>query len=774
MNTPLGIIIVLAPFLGSLSVDAQYQKFGSKGRCPELSQRSPYECEGQVANCWSPGVPDLDCPGNGLCCDNGCVAKCLDYDPAPLRKPASYPKPLKKHHVPAKQYPKPAPQHKEALHHFPKRTAQKVYPLHPHLARGSPEQNTNCPAVTRKAQHECHGRTTHRCWSPGHPDTDCTGNGFCCFDGCANTCLRDNYQPPPPVRTTKRPSNPCHPSPCGPGTTCTVNGNGDPVCQCVGNLVPKPDTITGCGPECVIDPDCGYGLVCRSQQCVLKPDPCSPSPCGPGTTCRNDGNGNAICECQLGLIPKPDTITGCGPECDTDYDCSRGYICQSHKCVPKPDPCNPSPCGPRTTCTANHLGNPVCNCQPGFVPKPDTITGCGYECTKDAECYHKPGTVCMDYKCVPRADPCYPSPCGPGAYCLEGPKGNAICECEQGLIPKPDTVTGCGPQCVIDDDCPIGYVCQYNKCIERPDPCDPSPCGQGTSCEVDRNSNAICKCLPGLVPMADTIEGCGPECTVDPDCYHTFGSDYVCENQRCVEKADPCNPTPCGPGTSCEPNSRGFPICKCLGRLIPQPDTITGCGPECVVDPDCPAGYRCEYEQCVEKPDPCNPNPCGMMAICTPKGYDDYHCECPRGRFGDGFISCQQGECLKDADCPNDKACMDYFCISPCLMNSTCSAQDFCKVINHISVCGSNQGPPPEGRTPVVIGGRYNPVQPRPESRTNIVIGGQYSGSQRGSSSNCVGRRCGFSEGPRPSIVEARRRSHAGRPRVIGAQFNKK
>lgn len=113
-----------------------------------------------------------------------------------------------------------------------------------------------------------------------------------------------------------------------------------------------------------------------------------------------------------------------------------------------------------------------------------------------------------------------------------------------------------------------------------------------------------------------------------------------------------------------------------------------------------------------------------------------------------------QGECLKDEDCPNDKACMDYFCINPCLMNSTCSAQDFCKVINHISVCGSNQGPQPEARTPVVIGGRYNPVQPRPESRTNIVIGGQYSGSQRGTFSNCVGRRCGASEGP--SIVEAR------------------
>merc|ERR1712212_237812 len=26
------------------------------------------------------------------------------------------------------------------------------------------------------------------CWSPGQPDTDCPGNGICCFDGCSNRC----------------------------------------------------------------------------------------------------------------------------------------------------------------------------------------------------------------------------------------------------------------------------------------------------------------------------------------------------------------------------------------------------------------------------------------------------------------------------------------------------------------------------------------------------------------------------------------------------------
>ena len=66
----------------------------------------------------------------------------------------------------------------------------------------------------------------------------------------------------------------------------------------------------GCGPECVIDPDCEYGLVCRDQRCIERPDPCVPSPCGPGTTCTANSEGNPICRCLPGLVPKPDTITG--------------------------------------------------------------------------------------------------------------------------------------------------------------------------------------------------------------------------------------------------------------------------------------------------------------------------------------------------------------------------------------------------------------------------------------------------------------------------------
>ena len=34
-------------------------------------------CSGNVkSTCWSPGVNDVDCPGHGLCCFDGCANTC--------------------------------------------------------------------------------------------------------------------------------------------------------------------------------------------------------------------------------------------------------------------------------------------------------------------------------------------------------------------------------------------------------------------------------------------------------------------------------------------------------------------------------------------------------------------------------------------------------------------------------------------------------------------------------------------------------------------------
>ena len=57
----------------------------------------------------------------------------------------------------------------------------------------------------------------------------------------------------------------------------------------------------------------------------------------------------------------PDSIEGC-VECLVDSNCNSGFICEVewHKCITKPDPCNPSPCGPGARCMENQKGNAIC------------------------------------------------------------------------------------------------------------------------------------------------------------------------------------------------------------------------------------------------------------------------------------------------------------------------------------------------------------------------------------------------------------------------------
>ena len=68
-----------------------------------------------------------------------------------------------------------------------------------------------------------------------------------------------------------------------------------------------------------------------------------------------------------------------------------------------------------------------------------------------------------------------------------------------------------------------------------------------------------------------------------------------------------------------------------------------------------------------------------------------------------------KGECQSDEDCALDKACIDYYCVNPCLTNSTCSAQDFCQVRNHVPVCGFNHRITQEVRDPLRHGIRELP-----------------------------------------------------------------
>jgi len=547
-------------------------------------------------------------------------------------------------------------------------------------------EDPKCPPALPKNPRACKGQRS-TCWSPGVKDTDCPGHGLCCYDGCANTCFADTKPSPSnqqpirrPPQTTPRPIVPL-PSKYIPQPP-PVNDFLPPPPP-VNNYIPPPQT-TPAVPAYV--PPLAPILSQPSNEIEFRqpPQPWHTS----ATTCPSVSPRSAdqcvgqFSTCWSVGVPDLDCpnwglccFDGCSNTCVGDNVPEPSQdISRYEKIPPQPtiNPCDPNPCGPGSMCIPQE-GKPQCKCPDGMVPNPTPLAGC----------------------IVP--NPCDPNPCGHGSMCIPQ-EGRPFCKCPEGLVPDPTPEIKCSIQ----------------------DPCNPSPCGPGTTCMANRDGNPICRCKARLIPKPDTITGCGPECVIDPDCKYGF----VCESQQCIEKPDPCNPSPCGPGTTCTTNANGNPICKCKAGLIPKPDTITGCGPECTIDPDCQYGYICFQQKCVEKPDPCIPNPCGTGAVCIVQGIS-FSCECPAGSVGDGTTVCNKGECLVDDDCSQDKACQKFNCVDPCL-SGTCSATDFCRVMRHQPICGYNYTPPPqETRDSFVIGQRYNPQQPVEEKQ--LVIGGRHT-----------------------------------------------
>lgn len=84
------------------------------------------------------------------------------------------------------------------------------------------------------------------------------------------------------------------------------------------------------------------------------------------------------------------------------------------------------------------------------------------------------------------------------------------------------------------------------------------------------------------------------------------------------------------------------------------------------------------------KSDPCNPSPCGPNAICN-----NGICTCLPEYSGNPYESCRP-ECIMNAECPRDKACIRNKCVDPC--PGTCGQNARCDVINHIPSCSCPEG----------------------------------------------------------------------------------
>ncbi|KAG8232833.1 hypothetical protein J437_LFUL013159, partial [Ladona fulva] len=564
--------------------------------------------------------------------------------------------------------------------------------------------NTDCPrnraCLNQKCRDPCPGTCglNAECRVVNHAPS-CT-----CLPGYVGEPLSACKLPMPIVH--EEPKDPCQGSPCGPNARCRVV-NGHAVCSCLSGYVGTPPS---CRPECVVSTDCPQNLACLNLKCrdpcpgtcgqnarcqtvnhnpicscpsgytVPPPkevgDPCSPSPCGPHSQCRVIGSQPA-CSCLPNRVGRP---PNCRPECVINAECPSNLACRAERCG---DPC-PGSCGRHAQCVVvKH--SPVCTCPQGYTGDPFSFC-----------------SPALTPTLIPSENlkPCNPSPCGVNAVCREK-KGAGACSCLPDYYGDP--YTGCRPQCVLNTDCPRGKACLANKCT---DPC-PGTCALNAHCTVPQHSPS-CNCNPGYT--GDPFRQCTP-----------------IQSTQVQENVDPCKKSPCGPYSICR-NVLGRAVCSCQPGCIGSPPS---CRPECSLGTDCPQLMSCIGQRCR---DPC-PGTCGFKARCTVVNHKPL-CSCLPGYTGDAFKRCFpiatttvrpknpcepnpcgpnsecrlidgrpactcQGnfigtapnchpECVKNSDCPNNRACLQMKCRDPCPGHCGINAQ--CAVVNHKAKCSCPSG----------------------------------------------------------------------------------
>ena len=522
-------------------------------------------------------------------------------------------------------------------------------------------------------------------------------------------CRNDNECPYDKACYNEKCLNPCTngPTQCGQGAqcfaqqhrancACPAGTQGNPMISCISGL-------------CQYNEDCADHEACDRLNRVCRPV-CDELSCGNNAVCIGKRH-QATCNCRDGTVGNPNVQCDVQkvappPECTTDSQCPSQLACINQHCE---NPCLRSQiCSRDQTCSVEDsipLRTLICKCPIDMVT--DTNGNCKHIVRDEPGC--RSHTDCPDSDQCIRGTctlACRVEKCGINAQCLSQ-NHRAICTCapeyegnahiECSLVPKQNIPSA---ECYSDNECAYDRTCKNGQCVN---PCSlQESCGERAFCHAE-NHRAVCRCPAGYNGRPET--SCKPNeepkvgCRSNTECQLSES----CVNERCV---NPCN---CGNNADCFVSNH-YPVCTCKPGY--SGNAQFGCFKiGCESDTECSNDKTCYNGECVN---PCSLNdPCPVSAIC----YANNHraaCKCAPGLEGNPLERCERVECYSDYECPNDRACVNKYCVNPCNQNNPCANNALCFVSNHYANCKCPESMP-EGNPFSFCHKRFN--EPEPECR---------------------------------------------------------
>lgn len=207
----------------------------------------------------------------------------------------------------------------------------------------------------------------------------------------------------------------------------------------------------------------------------------------------------------------------------------------------------------------------------------------------------------------------------------------AICRCKAGFFPKPDTITGCGPQCTRDEDCSQTQNCAGGRCVNI---CESGVCGTNALCEP-RNRRAICRCPSGYTGDPFT------RCNLAPSGSVGWSSPSI-KHKLYPSKHDPIFDVDqrilTGSGVSSSSssfNSNPFTnsFSSAVGSGFNRNEFTSSSS----------FGGSSSFSD-----NPCSSFSCGSNAECTARSFRAV-CTCRTGYEGDPYTGCRRSECIGKA-----------------------------------------------------------------------------------------------------------------------------